>query len=62
MNRRQRHDFDEDIDEDMDELTSRFGFRNPNDKKRNRHGKNEPSYKEGKRHRSRNDEPEFDGY
>lgn len=59
MNKRSRHDFDEDINEDMDELAYKYRFRNPNDRKRNRLGKNEHTSK-AKRHRPNYDEKDYD--
>jgi hypothetical protein len=45
---KRRHEFEEDTDADLDELSSRYSFRNPNEKKRNRHANDTPLSK-GKR-------------
>lgn len=61
MSRRLRDDFDEDINEEIDELASRLHFRNPNERKRNRTAKNEPSPKI-KKNRPKYDEAEYDEF
>ncbi len=56
---RLRHDFDDEVDEEMDELASKFRFRNPNERKRNRQVNNDHAPK-AKRNRHRYDETEYD--
>lgn len=58
MNKR-RHDLDEDMNEEMNELATRFSFRNPNDKKRNRHTRGAP-FSKSKRNRHRYEDTEYD--
>ncbi len=54
-----RHEFEDDTDEDMDEIASKFSFRNPNERKRNRHANDTPLSK-GKKHRQRYDDNGYD--
>ncbi len=56
---RRRHELEDDLDEELDELESKFGFRNPNEKKRNRHADDTPLSR-GKRSRQKHDEMGYD--
>ena len=58
---KRRHDLDEDIDEEMNEIANKFRFRNPNDKKRNRHTR-DATWSKIKRNRNRYDESGYDDF